>query len=443
MYTSGDIMKPYRAVPVALTVIAVLAGCAMFAGDSGTLDWNRVPTKTLTLFYPAQSSYQWLRSADHPGSSMVAQGTSCVTCHNGQEEKLGNKLVKANPLEPTPVSGKNGVLNLNVQVAYDNENAYFRFQWKTQGNKPGDAYPVYRFDGKEWKPYGNQRLAGAVRKGEQPAVYEDRLSIMIDDGSVPNFANQGCWQTCHNGMRDAPKQPSASQVQANPLLKALNKNDVRKYLPSTRTDALASWDKGKSLDEIAKLKAAGGFLELMQWRAHRSNPVGMADDGYVLEYRNFDAGKNMFSSNLDPKTKQPKFMYDPTKVGKRALAIGDIRKTSTAMLPGQNAVPFDPKAGWNAGDLLSQYYLSRADAAGSAADNKNAKGVWKDGMWTVEWARPRNLANADDKALKDGKVYNFAFAVHDDNMTSRGHHVSFPVTVGFDAKAAIEATRLK
>jgi len=415
----------------------------MLTADSGTVDWNQVPTKTLTLFYPAQSTYQWLRSADHPGSSMVAQGTSCVTCHNGQEQKLGDKLVKANKLEPAPVEGKNGTVQLSVQVAYDKESAYFRFQWKTRNPYPGEAYPFLRFDGKEWKPYGNQRLAGAVRKGEQPAVYEDRLSIMLDDGSVPNFANQGCWQTCHNGMRDAPNQPSAAEVQANPLLKALKKNDVRKYLPSTRTDALASWDKGKSVEEIERIKAAGGFLELMQWRAHRSNPVGMADDGYVLEYRNFDAGKNMFISNLDPNTKQPRYMYDPNKVGKRALAIGDIRKTTTAMLPGQNAVPFDPKAGWKAGDLVSQYYLSSANATGSAADNKNAKGAWKDGMWTVEWVRSRNLANADDKALKDGKAYNFAFAVHDDNMTSRGHHVSFPVTVGFGAKATIEATRLK
>ena len=436
-------MKSFCTAPVALTVIAVLAGCAMLTADSGTLDWTRVPTRTLTLFYPAQSSYQWLRSADHPGSSMIAQGTSCVTCHNGQEQKLGDKLVKANKLEPAPVEGKNGSVQLSVQVAYDKESAYFRFQWKTRNPYPGEAYPFLRFDGKEWKPYGNQRLAGAVRKGEQPAVYEDRLSIMLDDGSVPNFANQGCWQTCHNGMRDAPNQPSAAEVQANPLLKALKKNDVRKYLPSTRTDALASWDKGKSVEEIERIKAAGGFLELMQWRAHRSNPVGMADDGYVLEYRNFDAGKNMFISNLDPNTKQPRYMYDPNKVGKRALAIGDIRKTTTAMLPGQNAVPFDPKAGWKAGDLVSQYYLSSANATGSAADNKNAKGAWKDGMWTVEWVRSRNLANADDKALKDGKAYNFAFAVHDDNMTSRGHHVSFPVTVGFGAKATIEATRLK
>jgi hypothetical protein len=110
---------------------------------------------------------------------------------------------------------------------------------------------------------------------------------------------------------------------------------------------------------------------------------------------------------------------------------------------GENAVQFDPKAGWKAGDLLPQYYESKAMASGSAADNKNARGLWKDGAWTVEWVRPRNLKNADDKALQDGKVYNFGFAVHDDNMTSRGHFVSFPVTVGFGAKATIEATRVK
>jgi hypothetical protein len=355
----------------------------MFAADSGTLDWNWVPTKTLTLFYPAQSSYQWLRSADHPGSSMVAQGTSCVTCHNGQEEKLGNKLVKANPLEPTPVSGKNGVLNLNVQVAYDNENAYFRFQWKTQVNRPGDAYPVYRFDGKDWKAYGQPRLHPAARKGEQPAIYEDRLSMMIDDGSVPGFANQGCWLTCHRGERDMPQQPTTANVLANPLYAAIKRNDVRKYLPSTRTDEQASWENGRTVVEIEKIKASGGFLDLIQWRAHRSNPVGMADDGYVLEWRNFDAGRNPFVSNLNAKTGQPNYMYDANKVGARALTDATMRRAATALVPGDNAVPFDPNAGWKAGDLLPQYYLSRAGAAGSAADNKNARGAWKDGMWTV------------------------------------------------------------
>jgi ethylbenzene dehydrogenase len=436
-------MKPFNAVSLGLAVAAIIAGCAMLAADSSRLDWSRVPTTTLTLFYPGQSSFQWLRSPNHPGSSMVAQGTSCLTCHNGQEEKLGNKLVGANPLEPTPVSGKNGVVKLNVQVAYDNENAYFRFQWKTQANRPGDAYPTYRFDGKEWKPYGGPRLAGAVRKGEQPAVYEDRLTMMIDDGSVPGFANQGCWLTCHRGERDMPEQPTTATVQKNPLYAAIKRNDVRKYLPSTRTDDLASWEKGRTVAEIDKIKASGAFLDLIQWRAHRSNPVGMADDGYVLEWRNFDAGRNPFTSNLDAKTRQPRYMYDASKAGARSLTDATLRKAASALIPGENAVPFDPKAGWKAGDLLPQYYLSRTEASGSAADNKNAKGVWKDGTWTVEWVRPLNLANADDKALREGKAYNFGFAVHDDNITSRGHQISFPVTVGFGAKAAIEATRLK
>jgi hypothetical protein len=282
-----------------------------------------------------------------------------------------------------------------------------------------------------------------VQKGEQPGIYEDRFSIMIDDGGVPAFANQGCWLTCHNGERDNPKFASRATVEANPLYQVLKQRDVRKYLPSTRTDADASWDKGKSPDEIAKIKAAGGFLELMQWRAHRSNPIGMADDGYVLEYRLSDAGGNPFGSNVDPKTHQPRFMYDEKKIGKKALSAGDIRKTPTALIRGQNAVPFDPNAGWKTGDLIPEYVLNKEGAKGSGADNKNVKGVWKDGMWTVVWARPLKLTNPDDKALHEGKVYNFSFAVHDDNITTRGHHVSFPVTVGFGVKATIEATKLK
>ena len=435
-------MKALCVSVTAASIAAAFSGLA-YSADPASLDWKSVPTKTITLFYPAQSTFQWLRSAEHPGAQVAAGGTACVTCHKDQEAKLGEKLVKANRLEPTPIAGKNGVVKLDVQIAYDQGNAYFRFQWKTNGKAPGDAYPTYRFDGKEWKPYGAPRLAAAVRKGEQPAVYEDRISMMIDDGGVPGFAAQGCWLTCHDGERDSRKQPTAEEVQATAFFQAIKRADVRKYLPSTRTDKDASWQAGKSVEEIQKIKSAGGFLDLIQWRAHRSNPVGMADDGYVLEWRNFDAGTNPFVSNMDAKTKQPRYMYDAKKFGNKSLAEGDINKAGTALLREENAAPFDPNAGWKAGDLLPQYYVSRANASGSAADNKQAKGTWKEGTWTVVWARPLNLSNNDDKALRDGKVYNFAFAVHDDNVTSRAHQISFPVTVGFGTKADIEATKLK
>lgn len=434
--------KTASLLPRALLFAAAIPAPAS-AADPASIDWSRVPARTVTLFYPAQSSYQWLRSAEHPGAPVVAGGGACLTCHKGAEEKLGNKLVKANKLEPTPVEGKNGFVKLSFQVAYDDESAYFRAQWNTRNPYAGEAHPFVRFDGKEWKPYGYPKLDAVVQKGEQPGIYEDRFSIIIDDGGVPAFASQGCWLTCHNGERDNPKFAAKAEVRANPLYQALKQNDVRKYLPSTRTDAQASWDKGKAPEEIAKIKAAGGFLELMQWRAHRSNPVGMADDGYVLEYRLGDAGGNPFGSNVDPQTHQPKFMYDAAKVGTKALKFDDIRKMPTALIRGENAVPFDANAGWKEGDLIPEYVINKDGAKGSGADNNQVKGVWKDGAWTVVWARKLNLVNPDDKALKDGKAYNFAFAVHDDNITTRGHQVSFPVTVGFGAKADIQATKLK
>jgi hypothetical protein len=154
---------------------------------------------------------------------MVQGGGDCLTCHKGQEAKLGDKIVKGGPLEPTPPAGKNGSLALNVQVAYDDQHAYLRFQWKTKNSYPGDGYPYYRFDGKEWKAYGAPRLSAPAYKGEQPAIYEDRMSMLIDDGSVPNFDKQGCWVTCHDGERDNPGQPKPPEVAANPFYQAIMK----------------------------------------------------------------------------------------------------------------------------------------------------------------------------------------------------------------------------
>jgi hypothetical protein len=435
-------MNPFRIHPWALALAALPCAGAL-AADPASLDWSSVPTTRLTLFYPGQSTYQWLRSPAHPGAPVVQENGGCATCHSGQEEKLGARMVKGGPLEPNPPQGKNASVELRLQVAYDREHAYFRAQWKTKNNYAGDGYPYFRFDGKDWKPYGAPRLSAPAYKGEQPAIYEDRFSMLIGDGTVSGFGTQGCWVACHNGSRDAPNQAKPAEVAAHPFYQAIKRNDVRKYLPATRADAMASWDKPVSVEEVNKQKAEGKFLDLIQWRAHRTNVVGQADDGYVLEWRNFDAGANAFASNMDGKTKQPRYMFDSAKAGRKGFSDTDRPQNGGILLPGQNAVPFDPNAGWKPGDLLPQYTVSADGARGSAADNKQAKGVWRDGTWTVVWARPLNLTNPDDKALTEGRSYSFGFAVHDDNITTRGHHVSFPVTVGFGAKADIEATRLK
>ena len=437
-------VKKYVVRAASVAVAAILSAPVLSAPPA---DWSKVPTKTVKLFYPGQSTYQWLRSPEHKRAyKKTIAGDACLDCHQDEEEEIGNKIVAGEVLEPAELAGKQGVIDLAVQAAVDDKNLYWRFQWKTKNNFPGRAHPHWRFDGKEWKQYGYPRLHKKVQSGEQPAIYEDRLAILIDDGSVPVFKEQGCWLSCHTSERDMPDVVGKADVKAHAYLGGvLKKKDVRKYLPASRSDDVPSWDKVKSPEEIATIKASGGFVDLMQWRAHRSNPVNMADDGYVLEYRLFDSGKKMFSKNLNKKTKQPKYMYDKSKVGVNSVTAETLRDPSMpyALVVGENAVAFDPNAGWKKGDMVPEYYLDAAAAKGSAADNNNARGVWKDGMWTVVWARPLDTGNPqDDKILKKGGVYTLGFAVHDDNITTRGHHVSFPVTLGIGAKADIEPVKV-
>lgn len=411
-------------------------------------DWSKIPVKTVTLFYPGQGGYQWLRSPDHKrANTKVIAGDACVSCHEGEEKNIGDLIVSGERLEPDPIEGKNGTIDLKVQVAYDAENLYFRFQWPTNMNRPGDMHDYMRYDGEKWAFYGGPRSSKKVRDGSQPPLYEDRLAIIIDDGSVPNFKEQGCWLTCHTGMRDMPDEATKEQVEGHPLLgkEGLKQSDVRKFLPLSQTDEDASWDKMKSAEEIAELKAMGKFLDLMQWRAARSNAVGMADDGYVLQYRLSDDGKNMFSWNVDRKSMTPTYMFDADKVGSKSLTVADIDDQSKphAIIKEQNAVPYDPNAGWKEGDVLPGRLLT-TEAEGSAGDNNNIKGAWKDGVWTVEFTRKLDTGHpGDDKIMKEGGVYTVGFAVHDDNVTTRFHHVGFPASLGIGTEADIQAVKVQ
>jgi len=94
----------------------------------------------------------------------------------------------------------------------------------------------------------------------------------------------------------------------------------------------------------------------------------MADDGYVLEWRLFDAGKNMFSGNSDAKTKAPKFMWDEKKVGYKSITAEQLRKGDHFLMGEQNVVAFD-RTRLERRRHAARYVLSRADAKGSAADN--------------------------------------------------------------------------
>ena len=79
---------------------------AAVAADPRSIDWSTIPTKSLSLFYPGQSTYGWLISGDHVGAQQVRQGQACRLCHEGSERDRGNRIVKGGSLEPAPTGGE-------------------------------------------------------------------------------------------------------------------------------------------------------------------------------------------------------------------------------------------------------------------------------------------------------------------------------------------------
>jgi hypothetical protein len=440
----GINMKPNVAAMAAMAAFLSVPG---WAADPSKVNWSAVPKSEVTLFYPGQASFQFVTGKEHRkgAAKAVLGGENCLNCHKGEEADIGNKIVAGKRLEPKPVSGKRGTIKATVQAAYDAEKLYLKVSWPAKEPGAFHEYVVYK-DGK-WVPYASNRNNDAVAAGKLKVSYEDRFTIMLGDGkSVPAFNNQGCWATCHNDMRYMPNEAKKADVEAHAILgkTGMKKNDIRKYIADSRTamGPTGGWDKIKSKQETDALKAKGVFLELWQWRAFRSNPVGAADDGYLLEYRAFDSGKNPWFNNWDGAKNQPVFMFDPGKNGGRAaLTEAEFRNPKAPLLTPKNRAPYDPNHKWKNGDLMTKQGLQAPE--GSAGDNA-VVGTFANGAWNLLWTRKLNTGNKDDIVLKPGESYPIGMAVHDDNVTARFHHVSFPLNLSLGGKdAAINAVQVK
>jgi len=76
-----------RTAIVQVLVAASLAGPALAAGPRD-IDWQAIPKQSVTLFYPGESTYDWLLSKGHKGARSVRQGKRCVSCHEADEHDL-------------------------------------------------------------------------------------------------------------------------------------------------------------------------------------------------------------------------------------------------------------------------------------------------------------------------------------------------------------------
>lgn len=328
---------------------------------------------------------------------------------------------------------------LQAKAAYNGERIFFRYRWPAE--RPHLYHDLLRYEDGGWRRVG-QSTVGPQGQG----IYEDRVSMMIDDGRVPDFGRYGGFVTIGRQMRFFTDQADREAVSEHPYLgETKGKHDVRKFLPATRRNP-ADWASVVPPDKLAALRETGYFLDLWHWRAHRSNPIGESDDQFIAEYRYGDAGKGPYSTNWDKEAEQPEWMFDPEEVGFRALDWNAIAERRLGFddiyyLREGTAVPFDPEHDWQEGDTIPRRLLRAPE--GSRGDVSVAgEARWRDGYWNVTLVRQLDTGHPlDDKAFEHGGVYWAAMAVHRNATGSRWHYVSLPVTVGLGRSAAIEAVR--
>ncbi|MCP4041350.1 MAG: cytochrome C552, partial [Gammaproteobacteria bacterium] len=87
------------------------------SAGAGGIDWGDVPDRQIVLFYPGQSSMEWvLKGTDHGGARpFIKGGEPCTECHDQEADAMGQKIVTGEKLEPTVIEGKRGSIPVSVK----------------------------------------------------------------------------------------------------------------------------------------------------------------------------------------------------------------------------------------------------------------------------------------------------------------------------------------
>ena len=250
------------------------------------IDWSGIAAAEMILFYPGQSSMEWVRNGkDHSGARPLNAGDRCFDCHEGEEEMFGDKIAAGEKLEPTPIPGKRGSIPLKVQAVNDSEYLYMRFEWLNSEHAPAPFA-----DGGKMDPENQIKLAIMITDDEETVEYAER---------------SGCWQTCHHDVRNMPHEPADASAVANRINVSAG---ITKYLAESRTELevkgkggkkRGAWDKLKSEAEIKAALDAGQFMDLLRYKSGS----GESEDGYILAERVMTGGQGVeFSGGLNGDT---------------------------------------------------------------------------------------------------------------------------------------------
>jgi len=216
---------------------AVSAAAPATASAITAVDWSKIPTRQIKVFYPGQAGLEWvMNKADHSSAAdIIEKKRACAKCHEGDANEVGAAIVAGKPvgvsktvMEPNPPAGKVGFIPVTFQTTHDDSKIYFRFEWVPPKN--GDK----KMDPK----------------------HEVKLTMMFDGGGTVEGSDQnGCWATCHVDLR---------------TMKEAKDEKKTKYI-------------------IGADLASGKFMDLIQFRSGKGEkPI----DGWVDSERHMEGGKS-------------------------------------------------------------------------------------------------------------------------------------------------------
>jgi hypothetical protein len=219
--------------------------------------WDSIQGRDVNMFYPGQASWEWvLTQTKHSGAQVFRDKEApkdCHECHDvkgkpdapafGAQIVSGQALPSGQVLEPNPIAGKAGSVVANVKMAHDADRFYVRLEF---ADTP----------------------APATKMDPDNAV---KVTMMLNDGKVPEANRAGCWGTCHE---DLPYMANAAQG-----------TELTKYLTKSRTSMTAKGGGDvKPAADIEKLRADGYYLEYWQAKLNPGKPA-TAVDFTVLDKR--------------------------------------------------------------------------------------------------------------------------------------------------------------
>jgi len=263
-----------------------------------------------------------------------------------------------------PVSGganlPGGQTTVRMKALYTSEAAYFLITWADPEESLRRAPFQKQADG-TWKKLSDPNDKG----GDNNLYYEDKFAI-IWNMSIKGFEQSGCFATCHAGEAGKPYG--------------------NKYT-ATATETGDIW----------------------HWKGVRTNPVGQVDDQYVDSTRYDPQAAPEAGRHGDPKTGGG-YANNPTEAGRPKWALPANRPAPPYWIIDAEKVPLDDSK-YKAGDEVPGIVI--APFAGDRGDIQ-ARGVYRDGKWTVEIARKLVTGSKFDVQFSNlSRAYYFGVAVFD------------------------------